>query len=177
MIIQKYQRGDHVHVVKDLGACMVHFESDCEAIVIASYKEQFDCGDTSQYTIHLKGRGDCAWYGEHQLELIEANRLDMLEKWEDDERQEEKKKANLDWIFKNGEDVLNAPHTASIAALARCFGLTNLWGSRGEGFVYFSNTARTLSFAKKFLLASDKDGWFKFCLINKMEEKKNDTKV
>lgn len=162
-MLQKYNKGDHVQVAKDLGHGMSHFQSDCEAIIIGSYTDQFGGGCTKSYTIHIKDGGEVSWYEEHQLGLIEANRLDLLEQWEEEAKNEADMKSDLDWIFANGEDVLKNPHGDTVAALAECFGLTDLWGNRGEGATYYCNVVTTLSMATPFLRAGDKEGWLNYC--------------
>jgi hypothetical protein len=163
LIDQKFTKGDLVRVAKDLGSSMCHFRSDCEAVVIGSYDDQYGGGDTDSYTLHLKGEGRCSWYHEHQLVLIERGRLDVLSQWEDEKKAEEEVNGNLDWIFQNGKDVLKSAHPSTISTLAKCFGLTNLWGNSGEGFVYYHNAMATLSVAKPFLEAGDQNGWLEYC--------------
>ena len=80
--MQKFHKGDLVHIAKDLGPSMSHFESDIDAIVISSYNDKYGNGDTKSYTLHLKGFGKCSWYYEHQLTLIKYNCLDLLKQWE-----------------------------------------------------------------------------------------------
>lgn len=160
---QKFQKGDWVRVAKDLGPHMSHFTADCEAIVIGSYKDQYGGDDTESYTLHLKGRGRSSWYEEWQLTLLEAGRLDKLKEWEDAREAEHKEKGDLDWVFAHGAEVLQNAHGASVSALAKCFGLTNLWGSHGEGFVYLENALMTLALAKPFLLTGDKTGYLALC--------------
>lgn len=167
--MQKYNKGDHVQVAKDLGKFMDHFQNDCEAIVMYTYNEKFGGGNIDSYCIHIKGRGQVAWYYEHQLELIEVDRVDLLKQWETEEEKEADMKSNIDWIFSHGKEVLEETHGATIAALAKCFGLMNLWGSSGEGITYYSNARVTINMAKPFLESGDKEGWFRHCktLINK----------
>lgn len=161
---QKYHKGDHVQVAKDLGESMSHFTSDCEAIVIGSYTDQYGGGrESSSYTLHLKGRGQSSWYDEWQLELIEANRLDLLEQWEEELKQDEAMKSDLDWIFSHGRDVLKSASGATVEALAKGLGCTNLWGSRGEGITYYQNALFVLGIAKPYLEGGDKEGWLKLC--------------
>jgi hypothetical protein len=163
---QKFHKGDYVQVAKDLGSCMSHFQADCEAIVIGSYAEQHGGSNTSSYTIHIKDRGQVSWYEEDQLTMIAPSRLDLLEQWEAEKAAEIKEKSDLDWIFANGREVLTNPHGSSVGALAGCFGLTNLWGTSGEYFVYYENMMRTLQMAYPFLFAGGKeakDGWLAFC--------------
>ena len=152
--MQKYHKGDLVRVAKDL----------CDAIVMYTYKERYG-GDSRQeksYCIHIKGKGQTSWYNEQQLELIERNRLDLLQQWENEEEKEKKLHSDLDWIFANGNDVLHEASGATIGALATCLGVSNLWGSHGEGFVYYQNAMAILSLAKPFLESGDKTGWLAF---------------
>jgi hypothetical protein len=164
--LQKFHKGDWVRVAKDLGSTMSHFESDCEAIVIGSYADQypgFDSENTHDFTIFIKGRGQVSWYGGNQLILIETGRIDLLEQWESEKAVEVKEKSDLDWIFSHGQEVTENPHGASIQSLASCFGLDNLWGSRGEGATYYSNAIMTMQLAMQFLIMKDKIGWLEFC--------------
>lgn len=165
--MQKFQRGDWVRVVKDLGPSMSHFTADCEAIVIGSYADQYGGSDHNSYTLHLKGRGQCSWYYGEQLTLIEAGRLDKLQAWEDEAKAEHEQKSDLDWIFANGSEVLERGTGSSIAALAACFGLTNLWGRNGEGITYYANAMGTLQMAAPYLKAGDKAGWLAHCELLK----------
>lgn len=161
--MQKFHKGDWVRVAKDLGPCMEHFHSDVEAIVIGSYADQYGGDCHEDYTIHIKGSGQCSWYHGHQLTLIESGRVDKLQAWEDEAEAERKQKIDLDWIFANGPSVAEKPHGASIQALAECFGLTNLWGRNGEGITYYSNAMGTLALAWPYLKAGDKAGWLARC--------------
>lgn len=152
---QKFKKGDLVRVAKDLKPTMGHFTADCDAIVI----EHSD-GD---YGLFLKDKGECWWYEEEQLTLIEKGRSDLLKKWKAEEKAEEKEKSNIDWIFSHGKEVLAKSHGASVATLAKCFGLTDLWGSHGEGFIYYQNAMVTLRLAAPFLETGDKAGWLARC--------------
>lgn len=163
MGVERFHRGDWVRVAKDLGPSMRHFTADCDAIVIGSYADQYGGKDHDSYTLHLEGRGQSSWYYGSQLTMIERNRPDKLQEWEDAAKAVATQKGSLDWIFSNGTHVLTYPHGASIEALARCFGLNNLWGSCGEGFVYYENATGTLRLATPFLQAGDKAGWLAFC--------------
>ena len=162
--MQKFKKGDYVHVAKDLGPMMSHFKKDCDAIVMYSYAEKYG-GDKEQdheYCIYVKGEGETSWYHDSNLKLIKRNQMPLLAKWEAKKRVEIKQKSNLDWIFKNGKDVLKSAHGATISALAKCLGCSNLWGSHGEGFVYYQNAMAVLVMAKPFLETADKSGWLAF---------------
>ena len=161
-MMQKFQKGDHVMISKDLGSMMRYFKSDCEAIIIGSYADQCGGNDTKNYTLHIKGHGESSWHHEHQLTLIKKNCMDKLEQWESEDATEKKQKSDLDWIFANGHEVIKQRHSASIESLANCFGFVNLWGSQGEGLIYYRNTTVTLSMAEPFLKSGDKAGWLEY---------------
>ncbi|MCP4475423.1 MAG: hypothetical protein GY821_12825 [Gammaproteobacteria bacterium] len=173
--MQKFNKGDHVQVAKDLGEAMSHFRSGCEAIVIGSYDDQFGGGNTNSYTIYIKDVGKVSWYFESQLELIKTNQYELLECWKVEAKKEADKVSNLDWIFEHGKNVLKCAKKETVVALAECFGLTNLWGSKGEGFVYYSNAMLVIKIAEPFLKAGDKEGWINYCktIKNIQHEKRN----
>ena len=83
-IEQKFHYGDLVRVAKDLGKHMSRFGNDCDAIVISSYKDQYGGAEREpSYTLFIKDRGGVSWYYEHQLSLIEKNRVDLLVEWKE----------------------------------------------------------------------------------------------
>jgi hypothetical protein len=162
---QKFQRGDLVQVADDLGEMMSHFTSGCRAIVMGSYDDQYGGGNTDSYTLHLEGRSQSSWYYEHQLTLIESNQLALLDQWKKDKTEQEKIERNLDWIFANGKDVMQRASGSTVGAIAECLGLTSgdLWGSKGEGYVYYIRSRQVMFLAMPFLENNDKVGWLNFC--------------
>lgn len=168
--MQKFNKGDWVRVAKDLGSSMSHFTADCEAIILGSYADQYGGNDHSNYSLYIKDKGPVSWYHEPQLTLIESGRLDKLAEWEAKQEEECKQASDMDWVFAHGADVLENAHGATILALAKCFGLTNLWGKRGEGVTYYSNAIGTLNLAEPFLLSGDKDGWLAYAETLKRRE-------
>ncbi|MGL4233203.1 MAG: hypothetical protein ACRDAM_15905 [Casimicrobium sp.] len=162
---QKYHHGDLVRIAKDLGRHMQHFQSDCEAIVIGSYADQYGGGERErqEFTLHIKGSGQRSWYEERQLLLIETQQFALLEQWKKDEAEAEKLASDLDWIFANGAQVLEKTHGATIASLSRCIGIKKPWGKNGEGITWYANAWWTITLARPFLEANDKTGYLKFC--------------
>lgn len=90
---QKFNRGDLVHVARDLGPSMSHFTSNVDAIVDGSYAEVCNphfYGDEDhlkKYCLFLliPGNGSIrhvSWYHEHQLTLIRKRTLDSIERVE-----------------------------------------------------------------------------------------------
>lgn len=77
---QKFQLGDIVRVAKDLGPQMTHFSGKGEmALVIGSYSDQYGGEDVDSYTLYFQRGGECSWYLEHQLSLIEKRRNPTLQ--------------------------------------------------------------------------------------------------
>jgi len=163
----KFNIGDHVMVTQDSrsfdfysGDVLIEMGGKItigEAIVIEKSPT------LHEYDLHIKGRGNSAWYKSNTLKLLEKNRKDLLEEWEKERDEVIQKISNLDWIFEHGNEVIEKPYGACIQSLANCFGLMDLWGERGEGIDYDSNHAQTLSLAKSFLENNDKDGWLNAC--------------
>jgi len=168
---QEFRVGDLVHIKKELPGCMSHFTKDKDAIVTKYSHNSCQAGNDWEhsYSLHIKGHGKTSWYHNSNLDLIEHDRADLLEQWEKEQQEEVDLKSDLDWIFENSTEVLKTPHGSSISKLAECFGLNNLWGSNGEGFVWYQNAMQTLALAEPFLKEKNKKGWLDFCEILKVE--------
>jgi hypothetical protein len=160
----KFQVGDLVRINKVMPSMMSHFTCDEDAIVTEYSHNECQKGNDWEhsYQLFIKGHGNTAWYHDSNLKLIKHNQMSLLKKWKDKAKAEEKQKSNLDWIFKNGASVLKSAHGATVSALASCLGCSNLWGSHGEGFVYYQNAMAVLLMSKPFLEKSDKLGWLEF---------------
>lgn len=86
---QKFQRGDRVHIAKDLGKHMSHFQNDVDAIILYSYHNMFGGEDRDNWCVYLlPNGGSCAWYKTEQLTKIKgprgkrlANKLDPPAGW------------------------------------------------------------------------------------------------
>ena len=147
---------DLVHIKKKLSNEMSHFVCDEDAIVV-----EFSSGG-NQYCLFIKGHGKTSWYSNSDLEFIKHDQIELLKKWKEELEEEHIQKGDIDWIFKNCKEVLKNPHGSTISTLAKYLGCTNLWGSHGEGFVYYQNAMTVLSIAKPFLEKEDKAGWIEF---------------
>ncbi len=167
--MQKFHKGDLVKIADDLGELMRHFKSGTEAIVDYSYNDRYGGCDTKSYSLTFRNGTTCSWYEESQLELIEKNRIDLLKQWKEEAEKERAKKSDLDWIFNNAEEHMKNPIGASIEALGACLGIDNLWGSSGEGFVYYQNALLIADLSRPFLEKHDKEGWLSFCEKTKRE--------
>lgn len=161
---QKFNYGDLVKIACTLGSDMSHFPSNQEAIVIASYNDKYGGDDTENYTLYIKGMEEVSWYMENQIRLIKSGCFDILNKWRKEHKDQMEKMSNLDWIFSHGEEVLESGYGPCIVALAKCLNVDvdDLWGSRGEGFTFASNSIEVLRVAAPFLLKNDKQKWLEY---------------
>jgi hypothetical protein len=167
---QVFKKYDHVRITDALDDSMSHFPSGQEAIVIGSYADQFGGSNVDSYTLHIKGRGEVSWYQTRQLTLIAHNCKALLSTWADEAEKKSKQQSDLDWIFENDSVISKGASGATVEALAKCMGITNLWGNRGEGFVYYMNSMTALNAAASFIKAKDKAGWLEFCSKRKAKE-------
>lgn len=165
--MQRLQKGDLVRVADNLGPMMRFHESGVDALVVASYAEQFGGNDTETYTLFIKNRGRVSWYYGHQLTLVERGRIDMLELWTQQIKAEVALYSDLDWIFEHGSDVLEHKYGASCEALFRCVSEESMWGRCGEGFVWAENAGIILAASEPFLRSGDKAGWLEACRVAK----------
>jgi hypothetical protein len=67
---QKFPTGSRVHIAKDLGPTMSHFESDVDATVQYVYAHAFGGDNVTSYSLNIDGYGSVAWYYENQLTAI-----------------------------------------------------------------------------------------------------------
>lgn len=77
---------DLVRIAKKLPSTMSHFSKDVEAIVVGRDDEE------DSYTLHVKGKGESAWYPAECLTLISHNNGELLDQWEDGNYGQTKKK-------------------------------------------------------------------------------------
>lgn len=170
--MQKFNKNDLVRSTSD----RITTKSGTMCIVLGSYKDQFGGGSESEdhYTIFREGMGEMAWAYDNELELVERNRPDILERFKIEYDAKIATLSDLDWIFLNHKEVLQNGHGASIQALANCYGMTNLWGRSGEGVEWQENARKTMEFAYPFLLVGDKEMYLEFCkkLVEKYGAKK-----
>jgi len=162
--MQKFQRGDLVKIVDKLPEYMSHFISGADAIVMYSYADKYGGTDAPEYCLLIKNKGQCSWYDEENLILIEKGRTDLIDVWKAEIEARIAEQSDLDWIFEHSEELLNKSFPgASIAALGKCLGMDNLWGEQGEGYIWYQNAIRIGELVKPFLVEKDKEGWLRYC--------------
>jgi len=124
------------------------------------------------YSLYFKDIGKISYFPASALTLIIHNQVKLLNKWQKEAEEEKKITSDLDWIFKNGKSVIKGCNGFTILALWNCLESSNIWGSRGEGYVYYSNASAIMNLVKPFLKKKNKDGWIKYC-----EQLKNRNKI
>lgn len=144
--MQKFHRGDKVHIAKNMPKYMSHFESDFDGIVIGSYADQFGGSDTKSYSILKCDDGnEISWYEENQLTFITHVGEKGINVVESGRAKAEKQQSDLKWIVKNWNDMKsrNSISGFSMTTLMKLVGINNPWGSHGEGYVYYINSMAT----------------------------------
>lgn len=70
---QKFHIGSRVKIADNLGPGMSHFSgAGKSATVLYTYAHAYGGSGVKSYALDIDGLGDCAWYEEHQLSLIEG---------------------------------------------------------------------------------------------------------
>ena len=120
---QKFHKDDLVHISKDLGPHMSHFEKDLDAIVLGSYNEDCGTGDEdeegTEYGLFVKGHGKIYWYQENQLTLIKHKQDKLLKKWKIEKSENDAIISNLNWMFENKSKFLKFVSKKTKNTLAR----------------------------------------------------------
>jgi hypothetical protein len=154
---QKFAHGDVVRVADDLGSWMQHFESGCEVVIDHSYREKYGGeGDRHSYSVIFPETGaTCAWYQEDQLTFIRHGGQALIDEIETARKAREVYQTNLEWIIANWKSIRESVPGPTIGALMGWIGITNPWGSQGEGLAYFNNARMTFNLLDPTLSAGD----------------------
>jgi hypothetical protein len=156
---QKFRRGDVVRVAKDLGPSMSHFYSDVDAIVMGSYADKYGGDDVTSYTLMLLPEGsEVSWYYEHQLTLIRHGDEDLIKQTKMDRELRSMLYSDLDWIMENWKRMRAEKSIpgATVVKLMELVGITDPWGSGGEGLTYYMNAQATINALDEALSSGDK---------------------
>jgi hypothetical protein len=167
-----FKKYDHVRIKNLSGGCMSHFPHSTDAIVMYTYADRYGGNDRDNMCLFVNGHGETSWYKPCNIELIDNDRKDLLDKWKKDEEETVKRESDLDWIFKHGKEIAKGNgYTGTVAeTLYRCITSISIWGPSGEGYVFYMNALRVHEVAKPFLEKGDKAGWLRF--IEEMKQKR-----
>lgn len=157
--MQQFQRGDVVHIAKDLGSSMSHFDSDRDAVVLGSYRDQFGGGPDNEhtYTLLFLNGARVSWYYDSQLTLLRHGSEADIDEIQCYLAYQDMQDSNLNWIVANWATTRDHPSSASIHALAALAGYSadDLWGKHGESIDYYANTRQLLAAFDPVLLTGD----------------------
>lgn len=134
---QKFKRGNLVHIAKDLGSMMNHFENDKDAIIVGSYADQFGGDETTKYTVMFLDTGDrCSWYQEWQLTLIDEGGEHLFEEAIKNRERISKQNTDINYIAKHLEEGNLSGE--SILLLFEMLDYNTSFYDNGEFFILFS---------------------------------------
>ena len=134
---QKFKRGNLVHIAKNLGSMMSHFDNDKDAIVMGSYADQFGGTDTDSYTVMFVEDGnECSWYYESQLTLIDEGGEHLIEEANKAKERILKQDTDIKYIVSKLDD--GNLSSESILLLFDMLGHDTSFHKNGEFFILFS---------------------------------------
>lgn len=135
---QKFKRGNLVHIAKDLGSMMSHFENDKDVIVVGSYADQYGGNDTKKYTVMFPNTGrTSSWYIEHQLTLVDEGGEHLLEEAKKNRERIYKQDTDINYIVSSLDE--GSLSSDSILLLFDMLGHNTSFHRNGEFFVLFSD--------------------------------------
>jgi hypothetical protein len=139
--MQKFKRGNLVHIAKDLGSTMSHFENDKDVIIVGSYADKYGGNDIKSYTIVFLDTGEeISWYQEHQLTLIDEGGEHLFEQAKKNREAISKQDKDINFIVsKLDEGTLSSE---SILFLFEMLGYNSLFNTSGEFFTLVSEWQR-----------------------------------
>lgn len=135
---QKFKRGNLVHIAKDLGSMMNHFDNDKDAIIVGSYADQYGGGNTKSYTVMFVETGsECSWYEEQQLTLIDDGGEHLFEKAKKNRKRISEQNTDINYIVSKLDK--GSLSSESILLLFEMLGHNTSFHRNGEFFVLFSD--------------------------------------
>lgn len=155
---QRFHRGDRVYVAADLGETMRHFEAGAEAIVIGSYADQYGGSDRHMYTLmFVEHGGTASWYYDQQLTLVRHGTEDDIRAVIAEREARQVHERDVAWIAQNWATIREKTPGATADELMRRVGISNPWGSQGEGMAYYANWQQTFAALDPILSAMPTD--------------------
>lgn len=150
MAAQIFHRGDRVRVAAQFPESMSHFDGRGEeAIVMGSYHDQYggraDGGANGHtYTLLFLSGAEISWYDEALLTAIDgADGTDEIARIQREREEKNRVESDLAWIVEHWPEIRERPSGATMESLMRQIGITNPWGSQGEGYVWYQNAIMT----------------------------------
>lgn len=149
----------------DLVRCTCDRFPQAEDVLILERGSPLRLTDGSQqyrYSVLRRRSGFFAWVDHESLTLIEAGREDLIAVWQAEIDAIIARESDLDWIFSGDRDAAKLGG-ASLAALGKCMGIPDLWGTSGEGIEWQRNASRVRYASYPFVAHGDRQGWERWC--------------
>lgn len=155
--MQKFKRGDVVHIAANLGQSMSYFTKDKDVVILGSYADQFGGNNTKSYTVLFPDDGnEVSWYQENQLTFLRYGGEEFIIEIIEERRKREKVESDLQWIVDNwGNMRNNSIPSATLNKLMSLIGITNPWGNHGEGIDLYNHQKYTIKCLDSILLTGD----------------------
>jgi len=136
--MQKFKKGNLVHIAKDLGSMMSHFENDKDVIIVGSYADKYGGNNTKSYTVmFLDTGGQSSWYEEHQLTLVDEGGEHLFEQANKNRDRISKQNTDINYIVSKIDE--GSLSSESILLLFDMIGHNTSFHRNGEFFVLFSD--------------------------------------
>lgn len=165
---QKFKRGNLVHIAKNLGPTMSHFDNDKDAVIIGSYADLYGGSDTKSYTVMFIETGnECSWYEEHQLTLVNEGGGHLFKEAKKNRKRISAQNTDINYIVSKLDD--GGLSSESVLLLFKILGYKTSFHTNGEYFVLFSDwkqlhpvfvhikNAKTLEDAKSIFTESGRE--------------------
>lgn len=137
---QRFKRGDVVHIAKDLGPAMKHFDNDQDAIILGSHQDQFGGDKVDIWTVMLCDSGArSSWYHTNQLTFLRHGGEQEIQKVEALCSSRQNQERNIHWILANWSKIRLHTPDSTMEKLMELIGITNPYGFRGEELNYYFN--------------------------------------
>lgn len=168
-----FKRGNRVKIDDDLGPHMSHFRKGCEAVIEHSYYEKYggELRQMTEFALMFDDGSTSAWYPGCCLTLIDEGGEHLLTEITNRRKVRELHETDLQWIVENWKQIRDKVPGATIGKLMSLIGITEPWGSHGEGYVYYSNARYAWQLFDPILSSGDRDKLDEF--LRKLKEVSN----
>ena len=151
--VEKFKRGDVVHVPAEMPENMRHFPCDADGVVIGSGQQyNAERNGSYQYTILFEEYGETSWYQEGLLTFIRHGGQDEIDRIKALIAAREIQESDMTWILSNWPRIRHSGVSgATVGKLADLIHYGDL-APHGEGFEYYANAEAIIGFFDAALL-------------------------
>lgn len=118
------------------------------AVVTGSYSSKYGGehkGRQEGYTLLFTGSGaEISWFYLQELEFCSHVGDSAIDRINKEREERDKKQGDWDWILTHWDKIKTSPPPGSMRLMMESLGITNPWGSHGEGMAYYGNMIHTL---------------------------------